>query len=425
MKKFQVVILAAGQSSRFWPLNQNHKSQINILGKPLIFWTIKNLTLIGIKDIILVLNKNSFSDETLKEIKKLNVKISCVFQKKFLGTGNALFQARNLIKKPFLVLHPYKFYIKDILDEILRKSKNSKIVLVGCPTKSPEDYGILEFKNKKVIKIWENPQKGKIPSSIRTLGIYFLYPDFFKYYQKVKHSESDLVDAINLLIKERKAEFVLFKKEIPSFKHPWDTLAMLKMIFQSKNFKNHISKTAKIGKNVIINGKVYIGENVEIKEGTILNNPCFIGDNCKIGPYNVFRGPVNLEKEVITGAFSEVKNCLIQERTHIHSGYFGDSIIGKNCRFGAGFISANRRLDRKNIKSKIKGKKIDTGLSYFGFVVGNNTRFGIEAQTMPGVLIGSNCIIGPGTQVFEDIKDNTIFYSVQKYQKEKNLNEKN
>jgi len=59
----------------------------------------------------------------------------------------------------------------------------------------------------------------------------------------------------------------------------------------------------------------------------------------------------------------------------------------------------------------VKGKKIDTGLTYFGMVVGDNTRFGIHSGTMPGALIGSNCTIGPGTLVFENIEDNTAFFT--------------
>ena len=123
------------------------------------------------------------------------------------------------------------------------------------------------------------------------------------------------------------------------------------------------------------------------------------------------RGPVNLEKEVVTGAFFEIKNSLVQEGTHFHSGYIGNSIIGKDCRFGAGFITANKRVDRGNVKSLVKGEKIDTSINCLGVVVGNNTRFGIHCGTMPGILIGSDCMIGPGTLVFENIKDGKTFYT--------------
>jgi len=39
----QAVILAAGESTRFWPLNEKHKSLTRILGKPIIWYTLNNL----------------------------------------------------------------------------------------------------------------------------------------------------------------------------------------------------------------------------------------------------------------------------------------------------------------------------------------------------------------------------------------------
>ncbi len=50
----QAVILAAGESSRFWPLKQRHKSLIKIMGRPLICYTIERLKKSAIKDIIIV-----------------------------------------------------------------------------------------------------------------------------------------------------------------------------------------------------------------------------------------------------------------------------------------------------------------------------------------------------------------------------------
>ena len=331
-----------------------------------------------------------------------------------MGTGNAVFLAKDFIKEPFFVLHPYKFYIKDILQQILEKEKETKspIIFVATPTNRPRDYGILEFDNNKIIKIYENPSQGKEPSNLKTLGIYFLRPEFFQYYEKIKnHHKEDLIDAFNLLLKDKGGEAVLLKKELPTLKYTWNLFELLKLLFESENFKNHISSSTEIGKNVVLNGSISVGKNVKIGENTVINGPCFVGDNCQIGMNNVFRGPVNLENDVRTGAFTEIKNSIIQEGTHFHSGYIGDSMIGKNCRFGAGFITANRRINRENIKSVVKNEKIDTNLTYFGIAVGDDTRFGINVGTMPGILIGSNCLIGPATVVRKNISDNMTFYT--------------
>ena len=41
--------------------------------------------------------------------------------------------------------------------------------------------------------------------------------------------------------------------------------------------------------------------------------------------------------------------------------------------------------------------------------MGENSRTGINCSLMPGVLIGSNCKMGPDSVVFENIEDNTDF----------------
>lgn len=412
----QAVILAAGESSRFWPLNKEHKSQTKLLGKSLLYWTVKGLNEKGIKDIVFVIRPDSaLKQEAATISQELGVSISCVIQEEPLGTGNALFRAKNLIKQSFFVVWPYKVDVKEIIEKVLQDQK-SEVIFVGSKTLTPWEYGILKLEGEKVIEICENPKQGEEVSDVRVTGTYFLQPDFFTFYEKLsKHHGEDFVDALNLYIKEKEAKVVLWNDNLVSLKYPWALFQAMRFKLESEEFKSYISPSALIGKNVVINGNVYIGENAVIGDNTVITGPCFINDNCKIGASNVLRGPVNFEKDVVTGAFSEVKDCIIQEGTHLHSGYFGDSIFGKNCRIGAGFATANRKIDRSNIKSIVKGKKIDTCLTSFGTVVGENSRFGVQSGTMPGVLIGSDCLVGPGTLVFENLEDNTTCYAEFKY----------
>ena len=71
----QAVIIAAGESSRFWPLNQGHKSQVKLLGKPVIFWTIKGLVENNITDIIVVHGAASTLPQELGDGKDLGCNI--------------------------------------------------------------------------------------------------------------------------------------------------------------------------------------------------------------------------------------------------------------------------------------------------------------------------------------------------------------
>lgn len=411
----QAIIIAAGQGSRCWPVNHGHKSRMKIFGKSLIYWTIKGFVDAGIKDIIVVTGTDSLiKEEMTLAFQNVNVKLSFAIQEKPIGTGNAISCAEKFINQPFFISWPDKINSRAFIEEILKKqgANGVQAVLVGTKTNTPWEFGIFKLEGERVIEIVEKPKLGEEPSNVKFIGFCFFQPDFFDYYKALpKHHEFDFIDVLNLYLKNKKTEFVFWQKDLQESKYPWDFLEFMKTIFELSGSENYISPTAQIGKNVTIKENVHISDNVIIGENSVISGPCFIGENCKIGANNVLRGPVNLENEIITGSFMEIKNSIIQQGTHFHSGYVGDSIIGSNCYFGAGFITANKRLDRGNIKAIVKEKVVDTGLTSFGTAIGNNSKFGIKSGIMPGVLIGSNCVVGPGVLVFENIKDDTNFFS--------------
>ncbi|MBI2121123.1 MAG: NTP transferase domain-containing protein [Candidatus Wildermuthbacteria bacterium] len=99
----QAVIIAAGESSRFWPLNHHHKSQNRLFGKPLVYWTIKGFLARGVREFVVVCRPGSGMRELLEQENDLGVRIMCVEQTEGLGTGNALSYAKPFIKEPFFV----------------------------------------------------------------------------------------------------------------------------------------------------------------------------------------------------------------------------------------------------------------------------------------------------------------------------------
>lgn len=373
----KAVILAAGKSSRFWPLNQSHKCLFKIIGKPLIWHTIEALRKTGIKEVIVAQGPKKDIENELKNY-KTDSDIKYVIQEKPLGTGDALWQAKEFIDGPFVVVGGHKIDLADYLPELLAKFKKSqnKIVLLTGHTDRPWDFGVVEFQGSEVARIVENPPAKKAPSKIKTFETYIFPSDFFDYYRKVSQKEDNLIDTMNLLIEKSGAEFVLLEKAPISLKYPWDLFSVLE----------YLLKDAKT--------KIYIGKNCEISQNCYLRGFVSIGDNCRIG----------------NGV--EIKNSIIGDNSKIpHLSYVGDSIIGDNCNLGAGTITANLRFDKKTIKAKVKENSVDTAKEKFGCVLGRNSQTGINVSLMPGILIGENCIIYPGSMVAENLQNNTKFFT--------------
>lgn len=407
----QAVVIAAGSSSRFWPLNYAHKSEFSILGRPLVYWTIKGLVEAGIKDIIVVVSKNSTLPETLGKWVDHGGEVSYVTQEKQLGTGNALAQARPLITGPFVVIWPNKVNSFEMVKGMLamKADRKAELVVAGAPTDNPSEYGILELSGDKVVSIVENPKLGEEPSRVKALGVFLFEREFFEYYDRVpRHHEADLIEAVNMYMRNKNSGLLMLEKDVPTLKYPWQILDMLDIIVASKRFEARVAASAQLGRNVILRGDVEVGENAVIGDNTIIEGPAYIGEGCHVGRSNVLRGPLDLEAGVKTGSFCELKRTVVQEGTHFHSGYVGDSVIGSGCRFGAGFVTANRRIDRKPVKTKLKGNMMDTERETLGVCVGKNTKFGIQAGVMPGVLVGSDSVIHPGVQLFTNVQDRTM-----------------
>ena len=412
----QAVILAAGRSSRFWPLNNQHKSLIKIMGRPLIWYVIDGLKKAQIKEIIVVQGKKRDIEKELKKYRLRSIKY--VTQERPTGSGDAILKTKRLIKDQFFVLNAERldveYYVEPILKKFKQMTAGSKekngLILVAGKTNTPWLFGILKVKKDKVIDLIEKPKPGKEPSNLKIVGVYFLPKEFLSYLKKVPSNPYSLEDALLVYAKEKDERVVMVNRDTLALKFPWH-------IFDSNRFlinrflKPKISKKAKIAKSAKIEGKVFIGDNTRVFENAVIKGPCYIGKKCIIGNNALVREYTNLEDNVLVGANAEVTRSIFQENVHVHSGFFGDSIFASGCDIGAGTITANIRLDRDNVKSVIKRKKIDTGLKSFGVVLGQNTKIGIQVSLMPGVLIGSNSIIGPHSFVKENIKDNTIFYT--------------
>lgn len=409
----QVVILAAGESSRFWPLNQRHKSLVKIMGRPLAWYTIDGLKKAGIKDLIIIQRPEKDIERELKNFKFPGIKIKYLVQKQAKGMGNALWQAKKFLKGQFFVLNAERVDGGEIIENVRLRMKNEKMVLFGQQTNNPELYGMIKLKGDRVLGIVEKPKTGKEPSNIKVVGVYFLEPGFFAVYQKTKRQLYDFEEALSQYVKENEVRAVILKKlerEIPSLKYPWHLFSMTAYLMD-KYLQSKISPKAIISKNVLISGKVFIAEGAKIFEGAVIKGPCYIGKNVIIGNNSFVREYVDLEGDAMVGALSEVTRSIFQEDVHVHSGYFGDTIFGRGCRVGAGTITANIRIDRGEIKAMVKDKKVGTCLNSLGAIVGENTNIGINTSLMPGVLIGSNCSIGPHTFVRENIEDSTTFYT--------------
>lgn len=410
MKKVtQAVLLAGGTSSRFYPYNGfGHKSLITLGGMLLIVRTLEALKKHGITNIIVVENDAGSVSARLSMEEKKHFNITFVTQKKALGMGNALLCAHEFLQNDYFVLNAYHFEAGEYIKQLTyAKQKESDIVLLVRNGEDNTEYGLITNTNGK-IKITEK-SKEKVTSGVRLIGVYLLTKTFCEMLKKISEHEYSFEDAINQYSDTETIVTVETAKETVSLKYPWSLLGVKDFLL--KNLKRKISKHADVSKNSEVNGEVVIADGAVIKDGAVITGPAYIGRGAFIGNNVVIRNGVFIEEGVVIGANMEVKDAIIMKNTTTHSGFIGDSIIGENTKIAADFTTGNVRLDRGDIHTVVKGVKVNTKRKALGVLLGSKNSVGIKVGTMPGVIIGNNVIIGPGTTVMENVPDNVSFYT--------------
>jgi len=78
-------------------------------------------------------------------------------------------------------------------------------------------------------------------------------------------------------------------------------------------------------------------------------------------------------------------------------------MFGSFSRLGAGFITANKRMDRKPILSYMDKSEINTTEHALGVICGKQTSFGVRVSTMPGILVGEKSTIWPAMTVYTSL----------------------
>ena len=382
MGKLQAVILAAGRGERLEPLTlTKSKVMIPVANKPFIQWVYDSVNFA--EEVLIVIRKEQ---KDVKEYFSKNKKIRFVYQKKALGTADAIKQCEKYIKDKFMVINGDCLISEK---DIKKLSKSKKITVSGFAVEDIHNYGEVVGKKRKLIELREKPINSK--GNLANAGLYLFDKSIFSAIRKTKISkrkEYEITDSINILVRERKID-ILKLSDWKTITYPWDLLEINKFILD--NTGSQISKKA------------------EIRSGAVIEHPVAIGDNAIIGPNCYIRKYSSIGNNCKVGSAVEIKNSIIMDNSFVsHLSYVGDSIVGSNCNIAAGTIFANLRLDDKTVKMKIKNEKTDSRRRKLGGIVGDNVKFGVNVTIMPGKKIWPNLLIPPGIMIKEDVEKQPV-----------------
>lgn len=392
----QAVIMAAGKSTRTWPLTLTKpKPLLKVMNKEIIKHNLDALQgLVGEVIIIVGFKKEMIIEEIGNKYGKL--KIRYAEQKRQLGTGHALKYVEKLIKGKFIVIGGDDIFSRKDIKACLRH----KYAVLGCKVEDPGRFGVFVVKGKEVKKVIEKPKK--FVSDIANTGLYVFDESVFEFkLRKSQRGEYEIVDYINALVRKESVVCEKVKGHWLSVGYPWDLIEANSVLVSE--IKDDIK--GKVEKNVIVKGKLKVGKGTKILPGTYIKGNVVIGENCSIGPNCYLRGNTSIGNGCHIGQAVEIKNSVIMDNAKVpHLSYIGDSVIGENSNLGAGTITANLKHDNKNVISVVKGKIVDTGRRKFGTIIADDVHTGINTTIYPGRKIWPGVSTLPGEIVDKDKK---------------------
>lgn len=206
------VILAGGEGKRM-KMNKP-KPLAEVLGEPMLKWVVNSVRRAGIDNICIV---KGFGKEYIEEfVETLEFPVETVFQAERLGTGHAVMQAKDFLKKsggsvvilngdaPFMdsetILNSYKYHTE----------QNNAATVISAKVDDPTGYGrIVRDENGDVVAIVEQKDADEKTAAINEVNSGGFWFDTEKLLSVLGEIKSDnnakeyyLPDALKLLLKK-------------------------------------------------------------------------------------------------------------------------------------------------------------------------------------------------------------------------------
>ena len=215
----KAIIPIAGSGTRFLPLSKIIAKELwPLVDKATLQYIFEEAINSGIKEFIFVSKPGKVIDlNYLKDQSKAkNIAFSQVFQKKQLGDGHAVLQAKKLAQKePCLVLFgddivESKVPCSQQLVKVFNKYRKPVIALYKLPKEKLSSYGIVKVKKVgprlyKIKGITEKPSVNKAPSNLAIVGKYVIDSQVFNFLKNTPSKakgEIRLAGAFNEMIKK-------------------------------------------------------------------------------------------------------------------------------------------------------------------------------------------------------------------------------
>src|SRR5581483_486914 len=329
------LILSGGKGTRLRPITHTSAKQlVPVANKPVLFYGIEAMASAGIQEVGIII-----APETGDEIRvaagdgsQFGVRITYIVQDEPLGLAHAVLTA-----EPFLSDSPFVMYlgdnllqggIEDLVSSFQSSAPDALILLTPVP--DPENYGVAELDDDKVVRLVEKPPEPK--TDLALVGVYMFTPlvhDAAKAIEPSGRGELEITDAIQHLVNQG-------KRVEPHIVRGWwkDTGRLEDMLAANRLVLDTIQ--GRLEGELIdsqVDGRVVIESGARLERSAV-RGPAIIGagarlTDCYVGPYTAVGSDCVIEN-------AEVEHSILLAGASVRdlAGRMESSLLGRNVHIG-------------------------------------------------------------------------------------------
>lgn len=211
------VILAGGRGSRLDPLTDvTNKHLLPVGREPMIWHAVRQLTLAGITDILVVTSTEHMGDivNSLGSGKKFECQFTYRVQEESNGIASALAMAESFSTGDKIVVllgdNIFEYSIAPHVVDFAKQKKGARVLLKEVA--DPQRFGIAALDEKQIVSIEEKPESPK--SSYAVVGCYMYDRQVFDFIRQIKPSgrgEFEITSVNTIYIEKKELEFGIVK----------------------------------------------------------------------------------------------------------------------------------------------------------------------------------------------------------------------
>ena len=158
---------------------------------------------------------------------------------------------------------------------------------------------------------------------------------------------------------------------------------------------------------------VFVGNNVDLPETAVFhseNGPIVLDDDVTVLDFTYFEGPLyvgpgsriiersSIKEFTCTGRTckigGEVEASIIEAYSNKqHHGFLGHSYVGSWVNMGAGTSNSDLKNTYGEIRVEHRGARLETGMQFYGCVIGDFSKTAINTSIFTGKTIGVNSML--------------------------------